>query len=154
VAVCKTFLKEVKSLESAQHFEKAVHRQPDGLWPNFLHGQCCYAQGRFSEAVTAFSTCIGAAPDSWGCFHNRSVAFAALAQYRQALTDSEHAIRLEPHAVEPHLQRALLRFHSFDLGGACADLVLVTASACRNSTSPELSAKSRHPAPASTASLR
>jgi peptide/nickel transport system permease protein len=39
------------------------------LWPNFYHGLCAYRRGRYADAVTAFSVCIGAAPDAAGGLH-------------------------------------------------------------------------------------
>ena len=70
--------------------------QPQGLWPNFYQGLCASRQGRHADAVTAFSVCIGAAPQAAGCFYNRAVAYTALGRREQARLDYQQAARLDP----------------------------------------------------------
>jgi serine/threonine protein kinase len=154
VAVGRAFLKEHRFLEAARYFEQAMHLDSQGLWPNFFHGQCCYRQGRYSEAALSFSVCIGASPDSWGCFHNRSMALAALAQFELALADCEHAAQLEPHAVEPRLQHALLRLRHWELVGAYTDALVAASLAIGNHCFVPFPEKKSQLAPASSSSLR
>ena len=70
--------------------------QPQGLWPNFYQGLCAYRLGRYERAVTAYSVCIGAAPEAAGCFYHRALAFAALGRTEQAREDFDQALRLDP----------------------------------------------------------
>jgi tetratricopeptide (TPR) repeat protein len=154
LAVGRARFKEGQFSRAASYFEEAVRLEPHGLWPNFLHGQCCYRQGRYTEAAMAFSICIGADPDSWGCFHNRSMAFAALEQFRLALADCERALQLEPDAVEPHLQRALLRVHLGDFAGAYTDALATASLAVGKRPLTSLSEKKDQTAPGSSSAQR
>ncbi len=129
LAVGRARLKVGDLTQASSYFEQAVRLEPHGLWPNFLHGQCCYRQGRFSEAARAFSICIGAAPDAWGCFHNRSLALTALGEFGPVLADCERAVQLDPRPAEPHLQRALLRLHNWEFAGAVADALAAASLA-------------------------
>jgi tetratricopeptide (TPR) repeat protein len=81
---------------AAAELERAVRLQPQGLWPNFYQGLCAYRQGRYADAVTAYSVCIGAAPEPAGCFYNRALALDALGRTGQALHDYDQALRLDP----------------------------------------------------------
>jgi serine/threonine protein kinase len=81
---------------AAAEAERAVRVQPQGLWPNFYRGLCAYRRGRYEEAVTAYSVCVGAAPEPAVCFHNRAAAYAALGRTEQARRDYDEALRLEP----------------------------------------------------------
>jgi eukaryotic-like serine/threonine-protein kinase len=80
--------------QAAAETAHAAHPEPPGLWPNFYQGQCAYRQGRFADAVTAYSVCIGAAPDAAGCFFNRALAYEALGRPEQARHDYDQAARL------------------------------------------------------------
>src|SRR5262249_58427280 len=75
---------------------RAVRLQPQDLWPNFYQGLCAYRQGRHADATTAYSVCIGAAPEAAACFYNRALAFDALGRTEQALHDYDQALRLDP----------------------------------------------------------
>lgn len=88
---------------------QAARLEPQGLWPNFYLGQCAYRQARFEEAVTAFSVCIGAAPDGAACFYNRGRSYAALGNAEKALDDYDQAVRLDPKLVPAIINRALLQ---------------------------------------------
>jgi len=81
---------------AAAALERAVRRQPQGLWPNFYQGLCAYRRGRYADAVTAYSVCIGAAPEAAGCFYNRALALDALGRHEQAGLDYAEAHRLDP----------------------------------------------------------
>jgi serine/threonine protein kinase len=95
-ALARALLRSGDFERAAVEAERAVQLQPHGLWPNFYHGLCAYRRGRYADAVTAFSVCIGAAPDAAGCYYNRALAFAALGQSEEARRDEEHARRLDP----------------------------------------------------------
>jgi tetratricopeptide (TPR) repeat protein len=81
---------------ASEEVERAVHLQPQGLWPNFYRGVCAYRRGRYEDAVTAYSVCIGAAPEPAACFYNRAVALTALGRRSQARRDYDEALRLDP----------------------------------------------------------
>src|SRR5262249_57054264 len=81
---------------AAEEVGRAVRLQPQGLWPNFYQGLCAYRQGRYADAVTAYSVCIGAAPEAAGCFYNRALAYAALPRTDDALRDYRLALRPHP----------------------------------------------------------
>jgi tetratricopeptide (TPR) repeat protein len=81
---------------AAAETQHAVRLAPHGLWSNFYHGVCAYRRGLPAEAVTAFSVCIGAAPDAAGCYYNRALAYEALGQKSHAARDYAEAVRLDP----------------------------------------------------------
>jgi eukaryotic-like serine/threonine-protein kinase len=81
---------------AAKVLNEAVRLQPQGLWPNFYQGLCAYRRGMFADAVTAYSVCVGAAPDAAGCFYNRARAYRALGCEQKAEADYEQALRLDP----------------------------------------------------------
>jgi len=95
-ALGRTLLRAGQLERAEKEVAEAVRLQPQGLWPNFYQGQCAYRRGRYADAVTAFSVCIGAAPDAAGCFYNRSLALAALGRTEQARHDFDQAVRLDP----------------------------------------------------------
>ncbi len=102
---------------AAAELARAVQLQPQGLWPNFYRGVCAYRLGRYADAVTAYSVCVGAAPRpaegtspaAARCFYNRALTFAALHQADDALRDYDQALRLDPSLASAALDRELLR---------------------------------------------
>jgi serine/threonine protein kinase len=82
--------------EAAAAFERALALQPQALWPNLYHALCAYRLGRYDDAVSALSVCIGAVPEHAGFFYNRALAYAALGRPDHALADYDHAARLDP----------------------------------------------------------
>jgi eukaryotic-like serine/threonine-protein kinase len=94
---------------AAEEVRRAVRMQPQGLWPNFYQGLCAYKQGRYADAVTAYSVCIGAAPQAAGCFYNRALAFVALGRNEDALRDYDQALRLDSTLALAALNRELLQ---------------------------------------------
>jgi tetratricopeptide (TPR) repeat protein len=107
---------------AAEEVERAVHLEPQGLWPNFYQGLCAYRQSRFADAVNAYSVCIGAAPKAAACFYNRAVAFEALSRPEQALLDYDQALRLESTLAVAALNRGMLHYRAQRYGAALADL--------------------------------
>jgi serine/threonine protein kinase/tetratricopeptide (TPR) repeat protein len=102
-ALGRSLLRSGDLKRAALELRQAVRLQPQGLWPNFYQGLCAYRQGRYLDAVTAFSICIGAAPAAAPCFYNRALAFEALGQREHALRDHDQALRLDPSlAVTKH----------------------------------------------------
>jgi serine/threonine protein kinase/Flp pilus assembly protein TadD len=110
------------ALERADdELRRAVRLEPQGLWPNFYAGVCAYRLGRYEDAVTAFSVCIGAAPAA-ACFYNRGLAWVALGRDKQALDDLDQALRLEPALAVAALDRGMLHYRAGRHGAAVADL--------------------------------
>jgi serine/threonine protein kinase/Flp pilus assembly protein TadD len=120
---------------AAAELRRAVHLQPQGLWPNFYLGCSAYRQARYADAVTAFSVCIGAggsmegavpphtSPEpAAGCFFNRALAFAALGRPDQALDDYNQAAKLAPTLAVVFLNRGMLHHHAGRWQPALADL--------------------------------
>jgi tetratricopeptide (TPR) repeat protein len=95
-ALGRSLLRSGDLERAVRELERAVRLDPQGLWPNFYHGLCAYRLGRYADAVTAYSVCIGAAPQCAGCFYNRAVALAAQGQTERALLDYDQAVRLDP----------------------------------------------------------
>src|SRR5262249_35178818 len=95
-ALARALLRSGEVDRAAAEAERAVQLQPPGLWPIFSPGWCAYPRGGYAAAVTAFSFCIGAAPDAAGGYYNRALAFAALGQLTEARRDDDRARRLDP----------------------------------------------------------
>jgi serine/threonine protein kinase len=85
---------------AAGHLDRAAALQPDGLWPHFYHGICCYRLGRFQDAALAFTVCTTQAPKVAGCFYNRGLAFVGLGRNDLAQRDFDRARALDPNLAE------------------------------------------------------
>ena len=90
-----TLLRSEGGLREAEGaFGEARRLDPSGLWPNYYCGVCAYRLERYDDAVTAFSVCIGAAPEAAEVYANRALALAALGK-TEALGDHAQAERLD-----------------------------------------------------------
>jgi tetratricopeptide (TPR) repeat protein len=107
---------------AAAEVERAVRLQPQSLWPNFYQGLCAYRLERYADAVTAYSVCIGAAPEAAGCFYNRALAFDALGRPEQALHDYDLALQLDPTLAAAALNRGMLHYRAQRYAAALTDL--------------------------------
>ena len=96
---------------AAVELERALALEPAGVWTNFYAGVCAYRQGRYEDAVSAFSFCAGSAPATAGFFYNRALAHAAVGRADRAVRDFEQAVRLDPglarHRAALHYNLAL-----------------------------------------------
>jgi Flp pilus assembly protein TadD len=86
--------------------------QPEGLWPNFYRGQCCYRQHRYREAVLSFSVCIGASPRVPAYWFNRALSCAALGDVEQAVRDYKTAFQLDPSLSAAALNCGILHYEA------------------------------------------
>ena len=123
-ALGRAYLASGDLARASEELSAALRADPADRWANFYAGVCAYRIGRYGEAVTAFSTCIGAAPDSAGCYHNRAAAFAALGRPDDALRDYDRALALDPAHAAAALNRAVLHLGANRLDAARADLRL------------------------------
>jgi tetratricopeptide (TPR) repeat protein len=121
-ALSRSLLRSGELERAACEAEQAVRLEPGGLWPNFYQGLCAYRQGRFADAVTAYSVCIGTTPEAAGCFYNRALSFLALGRAKEALHDYDQALRLEPTLTQAALNRGLLHFRARRYAAALLDL--------------------------------
>jgi serine/threonine protein kinase/Flp pilus assembly protein TadD len=101
---------------------QAVKLEPQGLWPNFYKGLCAYRQGKYDDAVTAFSVCIGAAPEA-ACFFNRAQAYVALKRQKLALQDYDKALALDSTLTAAVLNRGMLHYDDHRYAAARTDLL-------------------------------
>jgi tetratricopeptide (TPR) repeat protein len=107
-AVARSLLRAGDLQGAVQELDRAVRLEPSGLWPNFYLGVCAYHQGRYEDAVAAFSVCIGAAPRASACYFNRALAQAARKQYTLALRDYDAALQYNPSFAAAAINRAML----------------------------------------------
>ena len=121
-ALGRSLLRGGAAGRAAHEMEQAVLLEPQGLWPNFYHGLCAYRLGRYNDAVSAFSVCIGAAPEAASCFYNRALAFDALGRPEQALRDYDQALQLDPTLADAALNRGVLHYRARRYDAARADL--------------------------------
>jgi len=109
---------------AAEQLAAALELDPAGRWSNFYYGLCAYRMSRYDDAVTAFSVCIGAAPNVTGCYYNRALAYAALGRPSQALHDYDRTLELDPAHAAAALNRGMLRYEQKQFAEAIADLRL------------------------------
>jgi tetratricopeptide (TPR) repeat protein len=121
-ALGRSLLQHGELEAAARQFERALHLQPQGVWPNFYHGICCYRLGRFEDAALANTVCITLAPRAPACYLNRGLAFVARGQSERALRDFDRALELDEVCAEALLQRGLLHFRESKFSLAVADL--------------------------------
>jgi serine/threonine protein kinase/tetratricopeptide (TPR) repeat protein len=121
-ALGRYFLRCADLERAAGELAQALRLEPQGLWPNFYQGLCAYRRGRYADAVTAYSVCIGAAPEAANCFYNRALAFEALGRTADALADYNHALRLDPALAAAALNRGMLHYRAGRYAEAAADL--------------------------------
>ena len=121
-ALGRALLRSGNLSRAAEEVGRAVRLQPQGLWPNFYQAQCAYCLGRYADAVTAYSVCIGAAPEAAGCFYNRALAFDALGSTEQALRDYDQALRLDSTLAVAALNRGMLHYRAHRHAAALIDL--------------------------------
>jgi tetratricopeptide (TPR) repeat protein len=93
---------------AAEQMDRALEREPGGLWPNFYRGCCAYHLGQYEEAVAAFSVCVVLAPQSAWCWHNRALAYAGLDRRDRAVRDCDRALLLDPWLAEARFLREQL----------------------------------------------
>lgn len=108
--------------QASERLATALALDPAGRWPNFYAGMCAFRSGRYDEAVTAFSVCIGAAPGSAASYYNRGLAHAALNQPMNALRDYTRALEIDPKLATAWLNRGILHYEQQHLEQAAADL--------------------------------
>jgi serine/threonine protein kinase/tetratricopeptide (TPR) repeat protein len=121
-ALGSSFLRSGELDRAADYLEQAVRMQPEGLWPNFYRGQCCYQQHRYREALLSFSVCIGASPQVPACWFNRALCCAALGDGEQAVRDYQTAFRLDPSLAVAALNCGILHFQAGRYAAAEKDL--------------------------------
>ena len=63
---------------ASEELRGRARADPAGRWPNFHFGLCAYRTGRYQDAITAFSVCIGSAPNVAGYFYNRALAYSGV----------------------------------------------------------------------------
>jgi tetratricopeptide (TPR) repeat protein len=111
-ALGRSLLRRGELDAAAEYLEQAVRMQPEGLWPNFYRGQCCYRQHRYREAVLSFSVCIGASPRDPAFWFNRALSCAALGDVEQAMSDYQTAFRLDPSLAAAALNCGILHYEA------------------------------------------
>jgi serine/threonine protein kinase/Tfp pilus assembly protein PilF len=100
----------------------AVELEPANPWANYYLGLCAYQLKRYEGAALSFSICVGAVPDSAGCYYNRALALTALGQRDRARRDYDRALMLDASLAPAWLNRALLQYEEARYEQALADL--------------------------------
>lgn len=77
--------------------------------------------GSYGAAIKYFSRALSSAPDSNKLYHHRADAFAMNGQHREAITDYDVAVRLEPAYPDTYLDRGNSRYAVGDLDRAIKD---------------------------------
>lgn len=87
------------------------------------------ARGELPAAIADFGLAIAADPRNSQYRLHRSQAFLRSGNVRQALTDLDEALRLQPDLIDALMLRAAIRIGSNNLDGAKADFAAAEASA-------------------------
>jgi serine/threonine protein kinase/tetratricopeptide (TPR) repeat protein len=120
--LARSLLRDGNLPAASEHLRQALELQPRDFWANFYYGICAHRQGNHTEAVGAFSVCIGAAPGVAGCYFNRGLAYAALGLDEPARRDYDQALRLDPLLAAAALNRGMLYHRARRFAEAEADL--------------------------------
>jgi tetratricopeptide (TPR) repeat protein len=107
---------------AARELARALELEPAGRWPNFYYGVCAYRMKRYDEAISAFSVCIGSAPNIAACFYNRALAYSALGHDEKAFRDYDRALQIDPTHAHSALNRGVLHLKQGHHQAAIADL--------------------------------
>jgi tetratricopeptide (TPR) repeat protein len=97
-----------KRAKAAALLEQARRLDPAHRWTTFLPGLCTVRQGRYEEAIAAFSLCIGADPTNAVHYDNRALALAAVGQEDRAIADLDQTLRLASGCAPTWLERGTL----------------------------------------------
>lgn len=123
-ALGRAYLASGELARASEELAAALALDPAGRWPNFYSGLCAYRLRRYEDALTAFSVCLGTAPNSASCFFNRGLVYTALGRPEQALHDYDRALHIDPTLAAAALNRGMLHFEQQRLDKALADLRL------------------------------
>jgi serine/threonine protein kinase/tetratricopeptide (TPR) repeat protein len=94
--------------KAEETLKKALHLEVTSYWTWFVLGHCHYAQGRFLEAASDFSTCVALRPEfAWAQF-NRGLALARTGRPREAKYAYDRALEIEPAFSEALVNRAMV----------------------------------------------
>ena len=69
-------------------------------------GNAAFKEGRYADAVQAYTTAIDADGSNATLYSNRSGAFSAAGEYARALADAERAVALRPEWAKGHTRQA------------------------------------------------
>ena len=69
-------------------------------------GNAEYKAGKYTDAVDYYSQAIKLCPDHAPFYGNRSAAYLMMEKYKQALDDTQHALRLDDSFVKCHMRAA------------------------------------------------
>jgi serine/threonine protein kinase/Flp pilus assembly protein TadD len=118
----RALLRSGELARASQELAAAVSLEPAARWPNFYAGVCAHRMGRYQDAVTSFSVCIGSGPDVAGYYYNRAMSYTALGRIELALGDYNRALQIEPGHAAAALNRGVVHFQHGRLAEARADL--------------------------------
>ena len=101
---------ERKRAESEQRAEaerdRAARAHRGGLEAQKAEGNAAFKEGRYADAVQAYTTAIDADGSNATLYSNRSGAFSAAGEYARALADAERAVALRPEWAKGHTRQA------------------------------------------------
>lgn len=89
----KTFAKAIRMSDAAPYSPKAIR---DKGAVQYMWGRYLLSQGRVKESLAASTLAVASNPKSIVALYNRSRAYLALGEYKQAETDALRAVELDP----------------------------------------------------------
>ena len=129
-------LRETEKLLAERH--KVALYNPE-LAENFRNeGNTHYKEGRFVEAVTAYTEAIRRDEKDPRAYSNRAACYLKLAAIPEGLKDCEKAIQFDPKFIRAYIRKAALQFAKRDFAECLETCDVATALDTENKHSAEI----------------
>jgi len=117
-----SLLADGKLLEAEIPLKAAIRQDVTSFWAWFSLGHCYFQQGRFADAVAAFTGCVVRGPKfAWAHF-NLGLALAKSGRLLDAKSSYARAVELEPRFPEALINKGLVELELNQLEEALDDL--------------------------------
>lgn len=104
-------LNKLKAAEKAKSAaEKAAYVNPELAEKAREEGNNLFKDGKFAEAVKAYTEAIRRLPTDARGYNNRAAAYTKLAALPEALKDAEEAIKVDPTFVKAYIRKSMVYY--------------------------------------------
>lgn len=129
------FIKKEQWMQAEHTIISALRLEPANYTNSLLFsnlGVVRTEQGKYKDALEAFSLGLSIAPDSKGILNNRARTFMLMNDYDRAMTDLSESLRIDSIQEWTLQMRGLLRINAKDTVGARHDFLLLAKNFHRN----------------------